>query len=109
MSKIKSGRIILDEGAKLALSSMYEEIKSESCVKITPSKLASWIVSEYQKRYFKRDHKIIINKFFNTREYIKKILDETEDDEKLIQLLRKAQSGVKNKSKSIIANNGKEE
>ena len=88
MSKLKSGRLILDEGAIAALSSMYEEMKNQKCIKITPSKLGSWIISEFYKSYFTRYKKKISKEHFNTKEYLKNIvtnIDENDDIEAVLK------------------------
>jgi CHAT domain-containing protein len=88
MSKLKSGRLILDEGAIAALSSMYEEMKNQKCIKITPSKLGSWIISEFYKSYFPRYKSKIAKEHFNTKEYLKNIvsnIDESDDIEVVLK------------------------
>jgi hypothetical protein len=107
MSKLKSGRIILDEGASTALSSMYDELKSEACIKITPSKLSSWIIAEFQKSYFKRYKKKITKEHFNSKEYLKAIISNVDENENLEDVLRQALSDIKS-PKQPKANAGQE-
>jgi hypothetical protein len=95
MNKLKSGRIILDEEAKSALSSMYNEIKDEECVKITPAKLSSWIIQKFHTSYF-RQHKTKITKdHFNSKEYLKDMMKNVGAEENLEEVLRKALSNIK--------------
>ncbi len=95
MNKLKSGRIILDEGAKTALSSMYDEIRDQECVKVTPAKLSSWIIQKFYSSYF-RQHKAKITKdHFNSKEYLKGIMNNVSDEENLEEILRKALSNIK--------------
>lgn len=88
MSKLKSGRLILDEGAITALSSMYEELKDEKCVKITPSKLGSWIISEFQKSYFSRYKTKVAKEHFNSKEYLKSLMNKINDEDDLEEILK---------------------
>ena len=90
MSKLKSGRIILDEGASTALSSMYDELKNEACIKITPSKLSLWIIEEFQKNLFKKYKSKIAKDYFNTREYLKLVMTNIGENENPEQVLRQA-------------------
>lgn len=90
MSKLKSGRLILDEGAIAALSSMYEDMKNQKCIKITPSKLGSWIISEFYKSYFPRYKGKIAKEHFNSKEYLKKIMNNVDESENLEDVLRQA-------------------
>jgi hypothetical protein len=95
MNKLKSGRIILDEGAKTALSSMYDEIRDQECVKITPAKLSSWIIQKFHSSYF-RQHKAKITKdHFNSKEYLKGIMKNVGEEENLEEILRKALTNIK--------------
>jgi hypothetical protein len=95
MNKLKSGRIILDEGAKTALSSMYDEIRDQECVKVTPAKLSSWIIQKFYSSYF-RQHKAKITKdHFNSKEYLKGIMKNVGEEENLEEILRKALTNIK--------------
>lgn len=95
MTKLKSGRLILDEGAISALSSMYEEMKDQKCIKITPSKLGSWIISEFYKSYFSRYKGKIAKEHFNSKEYLKKIMNNVDENENLEDVLRQALNHIK--------------
>jgi len=88
MSKLKSGRLILDEGAIAALSSMYEELKDEKCIKITPSKLGSWIISEFKKSYFSQHKAKITKEHFNSKEYLKSLMENINDEDDLEEVLK---------------------
>jgi outer membrane PBP1 activator LpoA protein len=95
MTKLKSGRLILDEGAIAALSSMYEEMKNQKCVKITPSKLGSWIISEFYKSFFSRYKGKIAKEHFNSKEYLKKMMSNVDENENLEDVLRQALNQIK--------------
>ena len=104
MTKLKSGRLILDERAISALSSMYEEMKDQKCIKVTPSKLGSWIISEFYKSYFNRYKKKISKEHFNTKEYLKKVvsnIDENDDIEAVLKSTLQELSPRKTKSKRV--------
>lgn len=100
MTKLKSGRLILDEGAITALSSMYEEMKNQKCIKITPSKLGSWIISEFYKSYFSRYKGKIKKEHFNSKEYLKTIMNTVDESENLEEVLRQALNNIKKTSSS---------
>ena len=100
MTKLKSGRLILDEGAISALSSMYEEMKNQKCIKITPSKLGSWIISEFHKSYFKRYKNKIKKEHFNSKEYLKTMMNTVDENENLEEVLRLALNNIKKTSPS---------
>ena len=95
MTKLKSGRLILDEGAIAALSSMYEEMKNQKCIKITPSKLGSWIISEFYKSYFSRYKGKIAKEHFNSKEYLKKVVQTIDDDSDLEEILKSTLQQIK--------------
>jgi hypothetical protein len=95
MNKLKSGRIILDERAKAALSSMYEELKNEKCIKITPAKLSGWIICEFQKNYFERYKRKICKDHFNSKEYLKGMIQNVDAEENLEDILRTALINIK--------------
>ena len=88
MSKLKSGRLILDEGAIAALSSMYDELKDEKCIKITPSKLGSWIISEFKKSHFSSHKAEITKDHFNSKEYLKGLMENIKDEDDLEEVLK---------------------
>ncbi len=107
MSKLKSGRIILDEGANTALSSMYDELKNEACIKITPTKLSSWIIQKFYQSYYKQYKTKITKEHFNSKEYLKKIVSQMNDHDSIEEILKTTLMELKpRKSKAL---NAKEE
>ncbi|MBK24497.1 MAG: hypothetical protein CME70_10935 [Halobacteriovorax sp.] len=88
MSKLKSGRIILDEGAKSALSSMYDELKNEACIKVTPAKLSSWIIQKFYQSYYRQYKTKIIKEHFNSKEYLKKVVSQMNDSDSIEEILK---------------------
>lgn len=80
MKPTKRMRVLLDEGAELALSSMNEILKQEEkFILINPSKLCSWIISEFFKSNFEQAKGKIIQSHFNSKEYIRSLADEMDD------------------------------
>ena len=70
-------RIILEQGAALALNEMMKSLRAtEQCIKVTPSKLVSWIIERYRLGSFAQDEQAIIKAHFNSREYLKKVVQE---------------------------------
>jgi len=107
MDKIKSGRIILDVKGKDALSSMYNEIKTEKCVKITPAKLTSWIIQKFYLRYFRQYKTKIAKEHFNSKEYLKKVISQMNDDDSIEEILKSTLIELKPKKNKVP--NAKEE
>ena len=98
MVKANTGRIVLTEKAKVALSSMLEQIKDEGeCIKITPSKLTSWLVERFAINYFPKDMELILKEHFNSKVFLRNVLKEIENEEDLASALNGALKVVKSK------------
>ncbi|WP_127718211.1 hypothetical protein [Halobacteriovorax sp. HLS] len=107
MSKLKSGRIILDEGASTALSSMYDELKKETCIKITPAKLSSWIIQKFHQSYYKQYKSKIAKEHFNSKEYLKKVVSQMNDHDSIEEILKTTLIELKSRKNKDL--NAKEE
>ena len=93
-------RILLDKVAANNLLEMLEEIKAGGdSIKITPSKLASWIVARYRKTTYKREIETIKRAHFDHQKYLKKALRGATTEEELREALTKAMRQVGRKSK----------
>jgi len=65
-------KITPDEETQTILKNLIKEIKdNEKFVKITPSKLVSWIIKKYYPKNLNRDMSIIAKDHFNSKEYLK--------------------------------------
>ncbi len=85
------GRIILEPEARAALEQMLSDLKArEGCIRISPSKLASWIVGHYRLSSFEQDQEEIIRAHFNPREYLKRMLDGSVPESGLADALQTA-------------------
>ena len=89
-------RIVLEQGAAVALDEMIKNLKvTEQCIKVTPSKLVSWIVERYRIGSFAQDEQTIIKAHFNSREYLKKVVQEIEPGGDVAQALQAALEKVR--------------
>jgi len=92
----KQARIILDTDAHMELASILSVLKAEKeFVKITPSKLVSWIIKTYAKKYFARDKKQIVKDHFNSKEYLKHVTKGLNPDDDLESVLKLALDKVR--------------
>lgn len=95
-------RVTLDQSAKEALVQMMETLRQqEPCINLSPSNLGSLIVSRYAKGQFEKDKEDIIRHFFNSREYLKKLLKEAHTSEEMSSALRLALSKVESAPSSM--------
>ena len=87
MSKnTKTGRLYIDEKAIQNLNEMMGALAKESPhLNMSPSKVASLILSEYRKKYFLREKKGLSEKLFDERRYIKHLLSTEKSPDELIR------------------------
>jgi hypothetical protein len=72
-------RLLLEKSGQEALASMRESLKSE-CIRLSPSQLVGWILARYLKASFQADRESLIQAHFDTKEYLKKVLKEIQDE-----------------------------
>lgn len=83
------GRAILDETAKTALNQMIADLKKEeACIRVSPSKLVSWIVEKYAKTGFVSDKDVIIKNFFDSKGYLKNMIRGAQSSDEIEAALR---------------------
>ena len=88
-NKSKPMRIPLSAKANSDLQQMMSEAKGkESSIDLTPSQLASWVLSRYFKTAFHRDRNLIRNEHFNPRKHLKEALSSASNDEEFNDILR---------------------
>jgi hypothetical protein len=86
-----SGRVILNEEAKAALTEMLASLRArEEHVRISPSVLASEAIVRYAKRAFALEQDEIARRHFNPREYLKKVMNQLPHDADPAQVLESA-------------------
>ena len=103
--EIKPMKVTLNAGAAGDLLQMMEETKNgDKFVDLTPSKLASWIVSRYFQQAFRREKKIIGKAHFNHQKHIKEALKKASSEEELRAALAAAmkQVGRKRSGKTTV-------
>ena len=95
----KSTRTALDKKAGVALCKMRKEAQNGRYpVKVNLSQLASWVIANFYKNYFKDEKENIRHEFLNCREWIGQALKNAEDDE-LKKVLRDALKKAPNRPK----------
>lgn len=94
--KSKSSRVVLDKDSQEHLNKMLLTLKSEgSCIRISPSRLVSWIVSYFSKRDFSRQKKRIIREHFNSKEYLRHIAKNLNESDSLEAVLKETLNQIK--------------
>lgn len=89
--KSESGRVILDQEARAALDRMYEDLKTqETWIRLTPSKLVSFIVEQYARVSFANDREAIVKRHFNSKEYLKNVIRGVRSSEDVEEALKNA-------------------
>lgn len=84
-----TGRVILDENAKQAVDEMLDALKKqENCIRLNSSKLVSWIVTRFKESRFESELNAIIKAHFNSKEYLKKIVSQSETETDLTGALQ---------------------
>ena len=101
----KQRKVLLDGPASSNLLAMVEEVKAgDRVLQLTPSKLASWIVSRYWRMAFKGDKKMIRKAHFDYLKNLKEALKATTTDKELRSALAVAIKKVGNRSKQKLIN-----
>ena len=99
---LKLSRVLLDAQAVKDIFEMIVESKTgQEFVEITPSKLASWIISRYRSNVFNRDKEIITQAHFNHQKALRHALKgaNSEDELRAICMQTMKQVGKKRKKK----------
>ena len=102
---LKWVRAQLDHETQAEMALAIKELKSNSG-KVTPSKLAAWVIKEFFKKYYNNEKKNIERAFFDKKAYIRKLLAKPYDDDEelsssLRELLLKVKPTRKQKSKHM--------
>ena len=94
-TKRKSNKISLNKEAAENLAEMLERLTDgESYVKVTPSQLASSIISRYRETGFTRDKQKLKKEFFDHKAHLKSAIIDARDDEELKRLLAKVAKNI---------------
>ena len=102
----RPGKVLLDGQAANNLLQMLEEAKAGEngqFVQLTPSKLASWIVSRYRQSAFKRDRVAIRKAHFNHQKHLKEAIKMATTEEELRATLAAAMKQVGRVRKRKVA------
>lgn len=74
-------RVALDEKAMRAFEGMAQSLKSESYVRLTPSKYISFLTCFYFQNYFEKDRELLISEFFDAKDFVAQELKKVKDPE----------------------------
>lgn len=81
----------MDDLAIVAATQMMAGLASqEDCIRITASKLVSWIVTRFAENGFERDREAIIREHFNSKDYLKKVIRSLDSKEDMAAALQEA-------------------
>ncbi|MBS1983284.1 MAG: hypothetical protein JST16_03855 [Bdellovibrionales bacterium] len=97
-----SERIILSEPAVKALEQMGASLEARGdCIRLTSSKLVSWIVERYLSNGFERDQEKIVQAHFDSRSFLKRAVTNASSNEDLVQALEATLSKLGATKRSI--------
>ena len=100
---LKPAKVTLNGRAASDLLQMMEEVKNwDRFVDITPSKLASWVISRYFFLAFRREKKIIGKAHFNHQKYLQEALKKASCEEEFRAALAVAMKQVGRKRRKKI-------
>lgn len=89
MKTSKTVKVRLDETATAHLVQMMATLSGEARhLSLVPSKVVSWIISEFATRYFSKEKQRITDGLFNRKSFLKSMLSNLKDgsDEEIEQL-----------------------
>ena len=96
MTKFKSSRVVLNKESQEHLNQMLLTLKSEeSCLRISPSSLTSWIVCYFAKRDFVRQKKRLAREHLNSKEYLKNLAKNLSESDNLEAVLKETLNQIK--------------
>lgn len=109
MRKLKSGRITLEDKGRSALETMLHSLReSEGNIKITPSRLTSWILERFQATAFEKEKRSIIESHFNSRGYLRDALKGVKTEDELTAALQTVMQRMKpTRRRKLISNDSK--
>lgn len=84
-----SGRAILDPKAQEAVTQMLARLRAkEACIRISSSKLVCWIIERYFDTAFEDDQERIIQRHFDSKEYLKNEMKAAQSPEDVERILK---------------------
>ena len=100
MQNIPTRRITLEKEAQESLTKMLAELKKEErFIKISPSKLVSWIVFCFGQKYFLKQKDRIIKAHFSSKAYLKNVAQTVDDSPNLSAVLKETLNRIALKGK----------
>ena len=101
MPNTPTSRVTLEKEAQENLAKMLSELKREGrFIKISPSKLASWIILCFAQKDFSKQKDKIIKAHFSSKAYLKSVAHSLEDSPDLEAILKETLKGISLKRKS---------
>ena len=100
MPNTPTSRVTLEKEAQESLAKMLSELKREGrFIKISPSKLASWIIVWFGEKDFLKQKGNMIKAHFSSKAYLKNMAHGLEDSPDLESILRETLKGISPKRK----------
>ena len=98
--KKKPSRIVLEKPAQESLAKMLIAIREEGkFVKVSPSRLASWIILHFETKHFPKQKDSIIKAHFSSKTYLRNVAQTLEDSPNLEKVLKEALNRIALKGK----------
>ena len=94
----KAIRVLLSEQASEDILAMIGDCRGEF-VEITPSKMASWVISHYRKNAFEKGKKAAIEAHYNHRKALAHALKAARSEEELRAICTRAMKRVGRKQR----------
>jgi hypothetical protein len=67
-------RIVLDKDASIACDQMIQALKSEGPIRLSSSKLASFVLARFFSLYFEKDKDLLLAEFFDSKCFVEEEL-----------------------------------
>jgi hypothetical protein len=102
-------RILIDSEAQLSLEAMLESLKtSGEFIKINPSRLVSWIVTQFKAESFELYKSQILQDNFNSKGYLRDLATKIQSSDDAAAVLAAALQKIQIKNKKSVVKKLKE-
>ena len=100
MPNTPTSRVTLEKEAQESLAKMLSELKREGrFIKISPSKLASWIILYFVKKDFPKQKNKLIKAHFSSKAYLKNVAQTLDDSPNIEAILKETLDRIALKKK----------
>ncbi|NOT77737.1 MAG: hypothetical protein HOP07_01895 [Bacteriovoracaceae bacterium] len=95
-------RVLIETDAQESLDEMLINLKGNgNFVRITPSRLLSWIITKFRTESFEKHKNQIIQEHFNSKEYLRDLATKIQNSDDAAILLTAALEKIQMKSKKM--------